>query len=471
MYGRPRIDPDRNNVLGQANQDSFFGPEFTFHHGHVEQVITNQNDLDNSMNRYRGNIPKGSVSQCILLTPTFGSDEDVMFSERKLKGKIIAQPLLRGISDSMAKGDAVIWTELGNTFYYLGPINTLNDPNYSPNDILSGGEAFENREGDEFGYSELYKKISVKKANKPRSIVDRPYGISSGDLYSTAELDSIFSDVQIEGRHNNSIQLGTRFINPYTLIKNNHSIGNNGSVLGMLAFGSLPQHFPIRYRTRNSSEGDVEFRLGLSSDIRILGEQEGLGENDYPGYFIGHGNDGDEKVFDIDYGQPEETPEQQTKFDQVIMFSDRITFDAQENDLTVSAFRNINLGSGRNITITNKGFTVIESENIYIGEQAKQQTQPMVLGESLRVLLENLVKIIKNAHALVQGVPIPLVDAVGSPLKDISGPTVENAILNLTDLLSELESRGETEDNDGNITYGIDGPSFFSHHHYIQENR
>ena len=80
-------------------------------------------------------------------------------------------------------------------------------------------------------------------------------------------------------------------------------------------------------------------------------------------------------------------------------------------------------------------------------------------------------KIIKNAHALVQGVPIPLVDAVGSPLKDISGPTVENAILNLTDLLSELESRGETEDNDGNITYGIDGPSFFSHHHYIQENR
>ena len=27
------------------------------------------------------------------------------------------------------------------------------------------------------------------------------------------------------------------------------------------------------------------------------------------------------------------------------------------------------------------------------------------------------------------------------------------------------------QDNDGNITFGIDGPSFFSHHHYIQENR
>ena len=37
--------------------------------------------------------------------------------------------------------------------------------------------------------------------------------------------------------------------------------------------------------------------------------------------------------------------------------------------------------------------------------------------------------------------------------------------------LQELEARGETEDNNGNITYGIDGPSFFSHHHYIEENR
>ena len=165
------------------------------------------------------------------------------------------------------------------------------------------------------------------------------------------------------------------------------------------------------------------------------------------------------------------SPNQQTEFDQIIMFSDRITFDAQDNDFTVSAFRNINFGAVGNFTITNKGFSVIESQNIYIGEQAKQQTQPMVLGESLRVLLENLLKIIKNAHALVQGVPIPLVDATGVLLKDVSGPTVDNAVQNLTDLLTELEARGETEDNDGNITYGIDGPSFFSHHHYIQENR
>ena len=184
---------------------------------------------------------------------------------------------------------------------------------------------------------------------------------------------------------------------------------------------------------------------------------------------MGENEEKPQNKFDMSYGGLAKSPNQQTEFDQIIMFSDRITFDAQDNDFTVSAFRNINFGAVGNFTITNKGFSVIESQNIYIGEQAKQQTQPMVLGESLRVLLENLVKIIKNAHALVQGVPIPLVDAVGAPLKDVNGATVENAILNLTDLLKELEARsGGTENRP---SYGIDGPRFFSHHHYIQENR
>ena len=34
-----RENPSNVNVIGSLNQDTTFGPEFTFHHGHVEKVI------------------------------------------------------------------------------------------------------------------------------------------------------------------------------------------------------------------------------------------------------------------------------------------------------------------------------------------------------------------------------------------------------------------------------------------------
>jgi len=40
-----RIDPQKINELGVDNQDSTTLPEFSFHHGHVEQAINNINDL------------------------------------------------------------------------------------------------------------------------------------------------------------------------------------------------------------------------------------------------------------------------------------------------------------------------------------------------------------------------------------------------------------------------------------------
>ena len=149
------------------------------------------------------------------------------------------------------------------------------------------------------------------------------------------------------------------------------------------------------------------------------------------------------------------------------MFSDRITFDAQgENggDLTMSAFRNINLGAGGNYTLTNKGFTVFESKNIYIGAGAKKRTEPMVLGNKLKELLVIIMKILKDANALVQGVPIPLVDSTNAPLT-----------LRVNDVLEELEREYKTNYNDEKKVpesdRSIGGPEFFSRHHFIEINR
>ena len=40
--GQLRIDPTSSNIVGEANQDSKFLPEFVFNHGIVKQVINEE---------------------------------------------------------------------------------------------------------------------------------------------------------------------------------------------------------------------------------------------------------------------------------------------------------------------------------------------------------------------------------------------------------------------------------------------
>ena len=458
MSTKLRIDPQTVNSIGVSNQDSTTLPEFSFHHGHVEQVINEMNDLVSA--GVTINKTTSDVSQLILIKPTF----EGTLQSGQLKNSIPCQPLLRGFSDSIARGDSVIYTRIGNTYYYLGPLNTTNNPNYSPdtffnpnlNTNLKSSITIDNRKDDVNGYNVNYKKTNVKKISKSKNYeLDAPYKTRVGDIGSEAELESVYSDMIFEGRHNNSIQIGSRFVNPYITIKNNTG-GNNGSVIGLLSLGSTEQFFN-------------GYKL-LSSDKRINKERETLTEGQYPGYNINFGNDeiGEprEDVFNSEFGKLQESPGNQTEFDQIIMFSDRITFDAQNDDLTMSAFRNINFGAGRNITITNKGFSVIESENIYLGKIAKNKSEPIVLGEQLRVLLEQVINILSNAHALVQGVPLPLVDKTGAPLSVASGPLV-NSVQSLTEIIQSLEQRQQNDDG----VYQDGVTPFLSKHHFIEQNR
>ena len=466
-----RLDPQIVNEIGVANSDSTVLPEFSFHHGHVEQVINDRDDLTTAEVNVT-TVPI-SVSQMILVKPTFEGTLPSGF----LKNSIPCKPLLRGFSDSVARGDSVIYTKIGYDYFYLGPLNTTNNPNYTPdtfynpdvNVSLTKDLELDNRREDENGYNSDYKKIKVEKVTKQKIYeLDHPYGIGVGEEGSQIELESRYSDVSIEGRHNNSIQIGSRFINPYITIKNNSTINrvavdedndtifNNGSVIGLLSIGSINQFFN-------------GYSI-LSSDRRIGEEYQNIEEGQYPGYRINFGNDeiGEprEDVFNIEYGRLQESPGNQTEFDQVIMFSDRITFDSKKEDLTMSAYRNINFGAGRNITITNKGFSVIESRNIYLGKQSKQKTEPIVLGEQLRILLEQVLNILSNAHALVQGVPLPLVDASGAPLSVASGPLV-NSVQSLTEIIQSLEQR--QQDDNGVYQDGV--TPFLSKHHFIETNR
>ena len=67
-----RINPQSSNVIGEVNQDSIIESGYKFHHGHVQKVVLDANDL-NSFGYPVYGAPS-DVSQCVLLSPTDSED-------------------------------------------------------------------------------------------------------------------------------------------------------------------------------------------------------------------------------------------------------------------------------------------------------------------------------------------------------------------------------------------------------------
>jgi len=199
----------------------------------------------------------------------------------------------------------------------------------------------------------------------------------------------------------------------------------------MISNGSISQNFNIN---------ENQFRLSVDSYPKD-GEKEKT-------YKLNKGNDDGEDSFNYRWGIESDDISDKTEFNQMIMFSDRITFDARQSDFTVSSKNNINFGSKKNFTLNNEGHSVINSNNIYLGEKAKEKTEPIVLGNQLRKVLVKILEILNGARINVQGVLMPIVGTDFLPLTDIST------------LLQELKDLDPQN-----------GGGFFSSHHYIEHNR
>ena len=152
--------------------------------------------------------------------------------------------------------------------------------------------------------------------------------------------------------------------------------------------------------------------------------------------------------FDYEYGKVDDL----INFDQIIILSDRITIDARKSDFTVSSNNNINFGATNNFTLNNSGYSIINSNNIYLGEKARVKAEPMVLGNELRNILVRLLEILNSARANVQGVPLPLVDGNLEPLNLLPNNDIGVLLQELKDLNPQ------------------NGSGFFSKHHYIERN-
>jgi hypothetical protein len=303
-------------------------------------------------------------------------------------------PLLRGMVDVPTKGDPVLLCTFGGVNYYLGPISPMGNPNFSmdhlnvPNYSIQDYMMFLSSDASD----EIKAKISVKdklKISKNFTTV----GVKRLQKVFNPELDGppkgipeLHGDLIYEGRHGNSIRIGSRDVNPYIMISNGRNPSNivesntDGSIFAMLNNGTIHQHFNRDSKLENGEIVKNDFTL--ASDI-VEGTKRLVGDENY-----------NYKYTD----------------DQVLLNSKKITFNAKSNNLALSSFGNTLISSGNELKIITNNSTTIESSNIYLGKQAQEQKEPMVLGNQLKDLLDGILKIIESLKmtACVAGLSGPI---------------------------------------------------------------
>ena len=415
-----RLDSSRTDNKKLFGSDASAPIWLQFVPGVVGQVITGADSLGfkmpgagkSSLRRINSILAKPHVGNKLKRTALL-DEEDRYY------------PLFRGMVDVPMVGDPVLLCTIGGIQYYMGPLNTGNVPGYNPDNLSSGeiSSKFETdtdltgiRTGDKIGVSPNWKDTKRPRLEKKSNIkLDDPE--NERKQFSTPSntekvLGDIHGDMIFEGRHGNSIRIGSRHINPYIFISNSN-IGTKetpsfGSFIGMFDRGSIHEHFGEEI---NIGKG---FILG-SDDPTIENSKRPIGA-----------------MYDYTYGT---TSDYLGNKNQILQTSDRITINARTDSIFISAIKNVVIGTGENFTLKSKNICTIDANNVFIGPGTAAH-EPMVLGYKLVEVLGDMNKAIGQLQvsATIGGVSAPVI-AGGSPGWVELDSVVKNK---LTDVLSEF---------------------------------
>ena len=289
-------------------------------------------------------------------------------------------PLLRNHGDVPTKGDPVLLCTIGKINYYLGPLNTINnsptwndDKNYKKELTIGTSDMLQNTLRGERGESLAFNKDAEYNRLQKVRLPNLDYG--EGDV-----INETTGDYMIEGRHGNSIRVGSRSNNPYVFISNQRNDVNvfetlgDGSLITITSKGTLAQHFPFHI----TDDDTPVLGFTLASDTvdpnpnPIGTVQSFLNNNaDIQTTIYGYGNNNNEN--------------------QILLHSDRITLNSKRDDIFISSLKDIHIGSGENLTISTNKQLIISSTTTKLGKDAKE---PMVKGNELLSLIRKIVDIL-----------------------------------------------------------------------------
>ena len=322
-------------------------------------------------------------------------------------------PLLRGIVDVPVKGDPVLLCDFGGVNYYFGPLNSINSPNFNIDTLNTGFNPKNNNTAiknnstfrEKFNIPKNYLISTVSRLQKKyKQTLDDPKQINKGEDGSISKIDT-HGDMVFEGRYGNSLRIGSRGPFPLIAISNGRNGGEvteniyDGSLISITSAGSILDHFETFQLASDSVEETPRLTAG--------------------------GNDSEEtRGFNYNFGNDGEIP---ILGNQILINSDKITLNARNNNITLSSLVNMDFGAGNNLTINTKNYMSIESSNIYLGKQAQEKIEPLVLGNKLKELLEEMVGIIESLK-------------VTACIAGLSGPIDPATIQKVTSLKNKLSS-------------------------------
>lgn len=374
-------------------------------------------------------------------------------------------PLLRGIVDVPTPGDPVLLCTFGGRQYYLGPLNTTNNVNFNPDKFV--GDFASDGKGRKTNLKVTSKAFLKKRISRLHKEGIKPLDFPITDVDD--ELDIPISmgtapDMLLEGRHGNSIRIGSRNVNPYIMITNSRKsiveTSFEGSMMSLLSQGSIRQHFPFgmkkedkeKYATEGPEPSSPYESQGESYKFKLADEEIekvhrsisltykkniGRGETE-----AGQDDENIEKTI-YDYGTIDDPGQQ------ILINSERITLNARKDSLFLSAFKHLHLGSGNSMTFSTSNNFLFEgaTSSIHNVPLFKINSEQAYLDGRKEIVLGNPVLDKGKLHSAVKGeYLVSTLSAMINDIKLLAGATAR-----------AIENRSATGESVATITRVIEG--------------
>ena len=375
-------------------------------------------------------------SNCIVI------EKNIFTDDINADGLLVEKyrPLIRGFADSIKKNDAVLVTQVGNVGYYLGPLNISNTPAITDSNLSSKNNDtnVSKTYPQDAKFNRLIKDFNVD--------LDDPSELSTRILSPEGKtiLSDIHTDLTLEGRHGNSIRIGSRNKFPNLIINNGRNNNqsfesiNDSSIFGMFSQGSILQHF--RPEVENQDGESYSFKMADESIETISNYIKStftspLGR----GQAIDGESDSDIETTIYGYNGPFS-----------ILNSDRIILNARKENMFLSAFQHVHIGSGNSMTFSTSKNTLfnsterfdINAPEVRLGSAVDEETQPIVLGDTLVEKLTDLCDQLDALISNITSITVPTTQGPsGTPINAAAFQAQTQGISQIASALDEILSK------------------------------